>query len=292
MSTPSLRRVILAGGRGFLGNAIKKQLSIAGYKVTLVSRKAGEEDTISWESLENEGLPETDVVINLAGAPILDLAKPWTKKYEQECVDSRVKTTQTLAKLAAESKKKPEVFIATSAVGYYPTSLTAKYTEDYISSASLDGWAAGLCHKIEDASAPASEAGIRTVQMRMGVIMGRGGGAYANMKLPLRLGVGGPFGDGKQWFPWIHLDDAAGLYQFAAEEKKVSGPLNAVSPHCVSNGSFMTQIAHAWWRPAIFAVPAFLLNLIGKDRAAMLLEGQHVVGKSRLENRKGGERKD
>jgi len=96
---------------------------------------------------------------------------------------------RTLAKLAAESKKKPEVFIATSAVGYYPTSLTAKYTEDYISSASLDGWAAGLCHKIEDASAPASEAGIRTVQMRMGVIMGRGGGAYANMKLPLRLGV-------------------------------------------------------------------------------------------------------
>jgi len=274
-----MKRVLVAGGKGFLGRSITKKLKDAGHHVTIVSRSSKDEkDVVTWDALKAEGLPEKiDVVINLSGAPILDLQKFWTEKYKKECVDSRVNTTKFLAEIAAESKHKPEAFIATSAVGYYPPSTTAKYRESYESSSVLDGWAVNLCHQIEGATKPAKAAGIRTVAIRMGVIMGRGGGAYANMEFPFKMGLGGPFGDGKQWFPWIHLEDASSMYTWAMENKKVEGPLNAVSPNCVSNAGFVTALAGAMWRPAIFAVPAFALKLIGKERAPMLLEGQHVI---------------
>uniref|UniRef100_A0A7S2U1G6 Uncharacterized protein n=1 Tax=Lotharella oceanica TaxID=641309 RepID=A0A7S2U1G6_9EUKA len=279
------KRILLGGGKGFLGRALRKALEKKGHKVTVVSRTADAAASVtSWEALKEEGLPDSDVIINLAGAPILDMKKPWTDKYKKECEDSRTDTTATLATLAAEAKKKPEVFIATSAVGYYPYSATAKYDENYVSCGETDGWGAKLCHMIEDAAQPAADAGIRTVAMRMGVIMGRGGGAYAEMKFPFSMGVGGPFGDGKQWFPWIHLEDAAALYDFAIEHEKVSGPLNATSPGATSNGAFCNALASAMWRPCLFQIPGFALNLIGEDRAKILLEGQHVVPKKALAN--------
>ncbi|GAB5355654.1 hypothetical protein AAMO2058_000224000 [Amorphochlora amoebiformis] len=282
------KRVLLGGGRGFLGCAITKHLQKKGYEVTILSRTADESKGIlSWDNFEDKLTVKPDAVINLSGAPILDMKTLWTDKYMKECETSRIDTTKKLVEVFASSDsklKQPEVMIATSAVGYYPTSLTSTYTEPYIGSTSTDGWAASLCHKIEDAIVPAEKMGIRTVAMRMGVILGRGGGAYDNMRVPFRLGLGGAFGDGKQWFPWIHLDDAARMYAFAIENPKIQGPLNAVSPGCVTNGAFTGALASAMWRPALANVPGFALTLLGKERAAMLLEGQRVLPDKALQN--------
>lgn len=268
-----------------MGRRLQQKLAARGHKVTVVSRSPSGDSQVSWKQLEAEGLPaDTGAVVNLAGRLIMDFKKPWSDAYRQECISSRVDTTRLLARLVSEAKAPPSVFVATSAVGYYPpypAGVDKTYTEDFTGTSLRDGFAANLCVQIEKAAelSDGAAANTRAVTMRPGVVLGKGGGAFGEMRLPFKFGVGGPFGDGKQWFPWVHLDDVADMYVWAVENADVAGPVNAVAPNPVTNGAFVTTLASAMWRPCLFSVPAFVLNLAGKDRASMLLEGQKVLPK-------------
>ncbi|XP_033626771.1 epimerase family protein SDR39U1-like isoform X2 [Asterias rubens] len=275
--------VLLGGGSGFIGTAVKRLLTQRGHSVLLVSRTPGK-DKISWDRLKSKGLPACDAVVSLSGENILNPLKRWTEEFQKEVTDSRVKTTATLVKAIAEANKPPTVFVSSSAVGYYAPSLTDEYTED-----SHGGHAnelARLCAAWEESSIlPETHDHVRHVTVRIGLVLGRGGGAIEQMIWPFRLGVGGVLGSGNQYFPWIHIDDIAGIFVHAIENPNTPAILNGVAPSPITNREFTKAFASALWRPAIIPAPGFAIKTVfGSERAVMLLEGQKVIPKRTIES--------
>jgi uncharacterized protein (TIGR01777 family) len=225
-------------------------------------------------------------VVNLAGERVLNFLRPMTAAFRQELFDSRVKTTEALARAISRCapQSRPHVFVATSATGIYPASRDAEYAED----AKLPEprtLPEQICVAVERAAvdSAAQGDGVRRVQMRLGVVLGREGGAFAEMRLPFKLGLGGPFGDGSQWFPWVHIDDAVAAYAAALSDERLAGPVNVVAPQHVTNLQFVRALGKAMRRPAILPVPGFALRLALQERAAMLLEGQRVTPRKLLD---------
>eukprot|EP00123_Amoebidium_parasiticum_P011663 comp20840_c0_seq1/m.27541 comp20840_c0_seq1/g.27541 ORF comp20840_c0_seq1/g.27541 comp20840_c0_seq1/m.27541 type:complete len:239 (-) comp20840_c0_seq1:156-872(-) len=213
---------------------------------------------------------------------LLSLPSRWTSAFQAEVRESRVDRTRQLAEAIAKAKTPPKTFISTSGVGFYKPSETAVYTEE---SAGGDfDFMSRLCSDWEASARLPPNTATRQVVMRLGVVLGRDRGAYPQMRFPFLFGVGGVTGSGKQFFPWIHEQDVAGLFVHALTGSNITGPLNVVAPDPITNSQFCSTVASVMGRPNLFWVPGFVFNtLLGPDRAVMLLEGQNVQPKKALD---------
>jgi len=222
-------------------------------------------------------------IINVAGANVLDIKKRWNDAFVKELFDSRVKTTKLLANCIKSASDRPKVFVGASAIGYYPPSETVEYTESY--DRPLNDVFGRLCVEWEAAAQlPAEFLEVRRVTIRIGLVLGRTGGMIGNLFWPFFMGVGGRVASGRQWFPWIHIDDITGIFVFALQNDRVRGVLNGTAPKSVRNEEFTKALGAAFMRPTFFPAPEFVLACVyGKERAKMLTSGQKVIPKRTLE---------
>ena len=281
-------KLLLLGCSGFVGRELVPYLLQLGHAITLVSRQpqpfpalVGERLNVlrlnpaDPESWQHDGLDAAlaaaDGVVNLAGEPIAE--KRWTPVHRQLLLDSRVRTTELLVKAMAALPEPPKVLVNGSAVGFYGTSETARFTE---ASASGSDFLAEICRAWE-AAADQAPAGCRVVQLRIGIVLGPDGGALGKMLPVFRTGFGGPVGSGKQWMSWIHRTDLCRLIAEALEDPAFSGVYNAVSPTPTTMGGFALALGKALGRPSLLPVPGPILQLLLGDGAQVVLEGQQVV---------------
>jgi uncharacterized protein (TIGR01777 family) len=264
-------RILISGASGFIGNAIRPALSSAGHESSALVRRAPISDEVQWnpsEPLDPQKLAGFDAIVHLAGK---NISGRWSEKFKREVRESRVLGTQTLATAAAESYRgtgQPRVFVAASATGYYGNRGDEELTED---SQPGSGFLSEVCEEWEAATRPASEAGVRVVNPRIGVVLAKHGGALQAMLPAFRLGLGGPIGDGHQYMSWITLDDVVGVFLFALANEKLQGPVNAVAPLPVRNSEFVHVLGKALHRPAFFPFPAFVVRTIFGEMGEALL---------------------
>ncbi|GAB1600070.1 epimerase family protein SDR39U1-like [Argonauta hians] len=277
--------VVVGGGTGFVGRNLCHKLKSVGYNVIVVSRSAGS-NKITWNDLNVNGLPnDCKAVVNLAGENLMNPLRRWNTSFEKDLLDSRVNTTKALAEAISASKTPPEVFVNTSAVGFYAPDHEKCYTEE--SPGGNHDFLARLCSEWEAASKlkPAVRDSVRHVTIRVGIVLGRDGGVIQNIYPVFYLGLGGKIGSGNQWFPWIHISDIVGIYKHAITNPEVRGVLNGVAPQPVTNLEFTQTFARAINRLAFFPVPSFVMNLVyGSERAKAVLEGQKVVPEQTLKS--------
>jgi uncharacterized protein (TIGR01777 family) len=270
-------RILISGASGLLGSAIRPALNAAGHATSALVRRTPAESEVQWDParpLNPEKLGAFDAVIHLAGK---NIAGRWTEQFKREIRDSRVVGTQTLAVAAAESFRAtgtPKTFIAASAVGYYGDRGDEILTEQ---SPPGSGFLADVCQEWEHATAPAANAGIRVVNLRIGAVLAKQGGALKAMLPIFRLGLGGPVGNGRQYLSWIALPELVGIFLFALTNDQLRGPVNAVSPNPVRNAEFTHTLAKVLHRPAIFPLPAFAVKaLLGEMGESLLLASARV----------------
>lgn len=257
--------VAITGASGFLGRALSERLRADGNRVTSISLRTQPSPEI---------LAGCQAVVNLAGEPV---AQRWTAAARERISNSRIQGTRSL--VAALREHPPAVLVSASAVGYYGSRGDEILTEDTPPSSDFLGQ---LAVGWEQEAHAAEQFGVRVVTPRIGVVLGRGGGALAQMLTPFRLGVGGRLGTGKQWMSWIALDDMVSLIEFAIEDPALRGPVNAVAPNPVTNADFTRELAAALHRPAIFPVPAFALKILFGEMSEILLGGQRVIPQAAL----------
>ncbi len=257
-------KFIISGASGFVGSALKKALS----EHTIVSigvsdfAKSDEEFATVFES--------ADIIINLAGAPII---ARWSDEYKKLLYSSRIDTTSKIVRAIEKMDEKPKLLISTSAVGIYTNSKTQTEDDGEISNDFLGK----LCQEWETSANKAASLGVRTVIFRFGIVLGKGGGALQKMLLPFKLGVGGVIGSGKQAFSWIHIDDLVRAFEFAIENNTLNGTYNLTAPEPTTNKGLTNALAHALHRPAFFPLPEFALKLLYSEGAKVLTDGQSVV---------------
>jgi uncharacterized protein (TIGR01777 family) len=268
-------RILVSGSSGLIGAALIPALKPSGYDITcLVRGAASGKEQIQWDPalpLAPESVSGFDAVVHLAGESIVGR---WTEAKKTRIRESRVHGTRRLAEALAQAPQRPRVFISASAIGYYGDRGEETLRED---SASGSGFLPEVCREWEDATKPAAKAGIRTVQMRFGLVLSRHGGALQKMLLPFRMGVGGNMGNGRQWWSWIDIDDLVGAVQHVIKTETLQGPVNVVGPCPVKNAEFTKTLASVLSRPAIFPMPAFAARLaFGQMGDELLLASQRV----------------
>lgn len=268
-------KVLVTGASGFVGGHVTRRLEQRGHTVLPVSRTPGSGYDWSPASLAR-GVAEADAVLHLAGENLF--GKRWSAEQKQRLWSSRFDRTKELAALAAE--RKPSALVSASAVGYYGASETASFQEG---SPRGSGFLAELCADWEAATEAAAEAGVRTAIVRIGVVLGKGGGALAKMLPPFKLGLGGPLGSGRQWVSWIHVDDLVSLFVELLENPKATGIYNGTSPNPVTMGELARALGRALHRPAVFPVPAPILRAALGEVADVMLTGQRVHPRRALE---------
>jgi len=271
-------RVLISGASGLIGSRLRPALVLDGHTTVALVRKAPAGDQVQWDpasSLDPKPFEGFDAIVHLAGKNIAGL---WTEKMKREIRESRVQGTRTLATAGAESfrqRGKPCVFVAASAVGFYGDRGDEELTE---SSPRGIGFLADVCQEWEDAAAPAVTAGMRVVQLRIGAVLAKEGGALRAMLPVFRLGLGGPVGNGRQYLSWVAMDDVLGAFQLALAHESVRGPVNVVSPQPVRNREFVRELRAALHRPAVLPLPAFVVrSLMGEMGESLLLASQRVA---------------
>jgi uncharacterized protein (TIGR01777 family) len=242
--------------------------------IRLVRGAATGADQIVWnptQPLAADSVSGFDAVIHLAGETIVGR---WTEAKKRRILDSRRQGTGHLAEAVAKAAQRPRVFLSASAVGYYGNRGDEILRED---SPSGGGFAAEICRQWEAAAQPAAAAGVRTVQMRLGVVMSGKGGALQKMLPPFRLGLGGRLGDGRQWWSWVSVDDVASAILHVLNHVELQGPVNTVAPQPVTNADFTKTLASVIQRPALFPMPAFAVRLVfGEMGEELFLASQRV----------------
>jgi hypothetical protein len=270
-----ISRILVSGASGPIGAALLPSLKNRGYEVTrLVRRAPAGEGQILWDAakpIAPEAVSGFDAVIHLAGESIVGR---WTAERKLKIRDSRVVGTSNLAQALAHAKDKPQVFICSSAIGFYGDRGDEVLNEE---SAPGKGFLPDVCREWEAATQPAVDAGIRTVQMRTGVVLSPTGGALEQMLTPFKMGVGGRIGSGRQWMSWIDVEDMVGAIHHILKSDLLRGPVNLVAPQPVTNAEFTKTLASLLSRPAIFPVPAFVVKLaFGEMGETVLLGSQRV----------------
>ena len=271
-------KILITGASGLIGQALTKQLNASGHTtVAAVRREPRRNDEVQWNPTTGEMSPSAfdgvDAVVHLAGAGIGD--KRWTDAYKMEILQSRTLGTALLADTMASLDKKPSVFLSGSAIGIYGVRDDTELGED---AAIGTGFLADVCRDWEAASASASAAGIRTVLLRTGIVLSPKGGALKK-QLPLfKLGLGGKFGNGKQWQSWISITDEVNAIIHLLTSN-LSGAVNLTAPNAVTNAEFTRVLASVVSRPAILPIPSFGPKLLlgGELADALLFTGQRVV---------------
>jgi uncharacterized protein (TIGR01777 family) len=279
MASETAMKVVIGGANGLIGSELARALRARGDEVVALVRKPRAPGDVMWDgrSLPPGVLDRADAAVNLSGANIG--ARRWSDAYKKEIVDSRVDSTRAFVDAMRAARAKPRVFVNASAVGAYGGRGDEELTEESTRGADF---LARVCTESELEALRADEAGVRTVLLRTGVVLARQGGALKQMLPPFKAFVGGPIGNGKQWFPWIHLADEVGLILWALDGK-VRGPLNAVAPHPVRMKEFAHALGRALHRPALLVVPALVLRLGLGEMAEVLLEGQRAAPRKALD---------
>jgi uncharacterized protein (TIGR01777 family) len=270
-------KIVVSGASGLIGTQLVAKLSSSGHEVVRLVRRSPKAGEIQWNpksgTLDAAALEGTDAVIHLSGAGIGD--KRWTDGYRKEILDSRTATTALLANTMASLSRKPSVFLSGSAIGIYGARNDEQLTEV---STHGTGFLAEVCEQWEAAAKPAVDAGIRTVYLRTGIVLSPKGGALKKLLPLFKLGVGGKFGNGKQWQSWISIDDEIGAIEHLLTAN-VSGAVNLTAPNPVTNAEFTKVLASVLKRPAIVPVPTFAPKILlgGELADALLFTGQRVI---------------
>jgi uncharacterized protein len=277
-------RIVISGASGLLGSAIRPALATKGHSCFALVRRVPGENEVQWNPegpLDPQELHGFDAIIHLAGKSI---AGRWTENRKREARASRVDGTRALATAAAEAFRRtgaPRTFLTASAIGYYGNRGDEVLIED---SNPGDGFLAKVCQEWESAANPAVEAGLRVVNLRIGVVLARHGGALQAMLPAFRLGLGGKVGNGRQYMSWIALEDLVGAFLFALSNEGLRGPVNVVAPNPVRNAEFVQALARVLNRPAIFPLPAFVIRTLFGEMGESLLLASTRVQPARLES--------
>lgn len=266
-------KVLITGGSGMIGREISQQLLERGHEVAWLSRSArsGKISTFTWNpdrgEIDPKAIEFADAIINLAGA---NIAARWSPSYKNEIIRSRAESIELLHREVQKQPKKLKAFISASAVGYYPNSLENEYHEedppgtDFLSQ---------VCARWEQSALAFEKSGIRTIRLRIGIVLDAKEGALAQMAAPLKWGFGAPLGSGKQWMPWIHRVDVARMFVFALENNQLeNGAYNAVGPYSIENKLLTKKLATILKRPLwLPSVPGFALKIMLGEMAAIAL---------------------
>jgi uncharacterized protein (TIGR01777 family) len=268
-------RILIAGASGLIGTALSHALRSEGHDVVaLVRRAPASPAEFQWDPaagrIDDTALKGADAVVNLSGAGIGD--RPWTRARIEELRSSRLGATQTLTGAMARTDTPPAVFLSQSASGYYGNAGPAVLREN---APAGSGTLARICAEWEAAAHEAPD-GVRVVTTRTGVVLSRSGGALGRLMPLLRLGVGGPLGNGRQYWPWVTLPDVTGAFSFLLSAP-VSGPVNVCAPESADVNSLIARLAGALHRPALLRVPAPVLRLVmGQLADELLLASQRL----------------
>src|SRR5260370_11854586 len=290
MVSVRMSRILVSGASGPIGSALLPSLKSSGAKVARLTRGTGArastshsscngEDRILWdpaEPISPDAVSGFDAVIHLAGESIVGR---WPPAKKTKIRDSRVAGTQNLAQALARAKEKPEIFMWSSAIGYCGRRGDEVLKEE---SSSGTGFLSGVCREWEAATHAAATAGIRTVQMRTGMVLSPKGGALGKMLLPFKLGVGGKVGDGLQWMSWIDVQDMVGAIHHILKTDLLHGPVNMVAPRSVTNAEFTKTLASVLSRPSIVPLPAFAVKLAFGEMGETILLGSQRVEPTKL----------
>lgn len=275
-------KIIVTGATGLVGTTLVLSLLADGHLVTRLVRRASQDapapnvSDVMWNpaagTIDAKALEGHDAAVHLAGESVAE--GKWDAEKKRRILESRVAGTHLLAETLAGLGQKPGVLVCASATGFYGNRGDEVLTE---ASASGEDFLSEVCREWEKAALPASQSGIRVVNVRIGIVLSGEGGALSKMLTPFKLGVGGRFGSGEQYMSWVALDDVVGVIKHALVNEQVRGPVNTVSPNPVTNGEFTKALGHVLNRPTLFPVPAFAARLaFGEMADALLLSGSRV----------------
>ncbi|MBK5376678.1 TIGR01777 family oxidoreductase [Pseudomonas sp. TH43] len=277
--------ILLTGGTGLIGRQLCKHWSGQGHRLTVWSRQPDKVAKICGAQvraiarLEDLGDEPVDAVVNLAGAPIAD--RLWTHRRKALLWSSRITLTETLLAWLDSRTRKPALLISGSAIGWYGDGGERELSED--SPPVIDDFASQLCIAWEETALRAEAQGIRVVLVRTGLVLSAEGGFLSRLLLPFKLGLGGPLGSGRQWMPWIHIDDQIALIDFLLHRDQARGPYNACAPKPVRNREFAKTLGSVLHRPAFMPMPSLALKVGLGEMSLLLLGGQKAVPARLLE---------
>ncbi len=277
-------KVLISGGSGFIGSHLVASLVKDGREVVVLTRRVETKNPaagvrfVTWDARSTSGdwvreLSGAQAVVNLAGASIGSW--PWTRRRMAELLSSRLSATAALLQALERTpaQNRPTVLVSASGIDYYGDRGDEVITED---SSVGDSFLAHLAQQWEAAAQKAEPLGVRVVRMRTSMVFGREAYAFRLLTLPFRFFAGGPLGNGRQWFTWVHIDDIVGLYRLAFEDPRVTGPVNAVAPDVRRERDVAEEIGRVMHRPALVPAPAFALRLVLGREAQLLLHGRHA----------------
>jgi uncharacterized protein (TIGR01777 family) len=280
-------KIVIVGATGFIGRKLTEKLLEANHHVIVLSRRErsvpamrqtskASPEWMTWDGRTPEALiPAMDgasAILNLAGEPIA--GKRWSAAQKIKILESRTATTRALVSAAALAARPPKVLLNASAVGFYGNVPEDRLTE---SSPQGTGFLADVCGQWEREAARVKEFGVRVVLLRSGIVLDAHAGALVKFLLPFRFFLGGHFGSGRQWFPWIHERDEINAILFAMEQENISGPLNLCAPAILRQKDFCTVLGDVLHRPSAVAIPGVVLTMmLGEMAGPLLLEGQNA----------------
>lgn len=276
-------RVIITGGTGLIGKALTELLSSDGHEIIVLTRNPKNNATlpkgaqqVQWDAATSEGwdyyADGADAIINLAGEGIAD--GRWSEERKRRIYASRVNAGKAVMQAISNATNKPKVLIQSSAVGYY-----GPHHDEVLTEGAGPGsdFLAQLCFDWEASTAEAENLGVRRAVIRTGIVLSNNGGAWPRIVLPFKLFAGGPIGSGKQYWPWIHLDDEVKAIRFLIDTEKASGVYNLSAPTPLSNKEFSNTLGKVMGRPALFPVPTIALKIAFGEMSTVLLDGQRAV---------------
>lgn len=277
-----MEKVLITGGTGLVGKHLCKVLSDKGYDVAVLSRSRSRDmltdiPRYHWDIDKNEldqrAINTCDHIIHLAGVNIGE--KRWTKHQKQKILDSRIATANLIFNHLDKQNSRLKTFISASAVGYYGSKTSEKiHLETDLPD---DSFLGDICKRWEQSVDQIDNPSIRVVKIRTGIVLTKHGGALSKFQIPAKLGLGSAIGHGKQYLPWIHIEDLCNIYLNAIRNTKINGPYNAVAPEHITNKEFARKVAKSLNRPFWFPnIPSIIIKLVFGEMSVMLLNGNRV----------------
>ena len=274
-----MKKIIITGGTGLVGKRLTILLKEKGYEVNILCRNPKQPNEYKWNIeanfIDEKVFENAIAIIHLAGAGVAD--KRWTDERKQEIIDSRVKSTQLLFQYLAKGKHQIQSFISASAVGFYGDRKNELLTE---ASSNGTGFLAEVCQLWENEVEKIASITIAVSKIRIGIVLSKDGGALPKLDFPIRFGIGAYIGNGKQFVPWIHIDDLCQIFYHLFEHKNQNSTYNACAPDVKTNKEMSKTIAHVLHRPFIpFPAPEFVLKTVMGEMATMLLMSNNCTSK-------------
>jgi hypothetical protein len=282
-------KTLIIGGSGFVGSHLTPFLAGKGFDVTIMARRPergprfpAEVNTLAADATKpgdwQADVPKYDLLINLAGVSVF---KRWDDAYKKLLRETRILTTRNLVDAIPDKRERKITLINTSGAGYYGFTGDEELAED---APPGSDFLSRLARDWEAEALRAKEKDVRVIITRFGIILGKGGGALAQMTLPFRFFAGGPLGHGKQWIPWMHVEDLCRAELFLIEHDHINGPVNFTAPEPVRNVELSKAIGKALNRPAFMPAPSFMIKLVLGEFGSVILEGQRAIPKVLQDN--------